>query len=52
MGCNEAILVSGREFGGSDTCATSQILAAAIAHPRLEEDDIIFVQRLRPVCAL
>ncbi|MCI1930285.1 MAG: electron transfer flavoprotein subunit beta/FixA family protein [Clostridia bacterium] len=30
MGCDEAILVSGREFGGSDTYATSGILAAAI----------------------
>jgi len=30
MGCDEAILVSGREFGGSDTYATSAILAAAI----------------------
>ncbi|WP_270575846.1 electron transfer flavoprotein subunit beta/FixA family protein [Flavonifractor plautii] len=30
MGCDEAVLVSAREFGGSDTYATSQILAAAI----------------------
>lgn len=30
MGCDEAYLVSGREFGGSDTYATSGILAAAI----------------------
>lgn len=30
MGCDEAVLVSGREFGGSDTYATSGILAAAI----------------------
>ncbi len=30
MGADEAILVSAREFGGSDTYATSQILAAAI----------------------
>lgn len=30
MGCDEAILVSAREFGGSDTYATSGILAAAI----------------------
>ena len=28
MGCDEAILVSGREFGGSDTFATSQIISA------------------------
>ena len=30
MGCDEACLVSGREFGGSDTYATSAILAAAL----------------------
>jgi len=31
MGCDEAYLVSGREFGGSDTYATSAILAAALS---------------------
>lgn len=30
MGCDEAVLVSGREFSGSDTYATATILAAAI----------------------
>ena len=30
MGCDEAFLVSAREFGGSDTYATSGILAAAL----------------------
>ena len=30
MGADEAVLVSAREFGGSDTFATSQIVAAAI----------------------
>ena len=30
MGCDEAVLVSAREFGGSDTYATSGILAAAL----------------------
>ena len=30
MGCDDAVLVSGREFGGSDTLATSTILAAAL----------------------
>ena len=30
MGCDEAILISGREFGGSDTYATSGIIAAAL----------------------
>ena len=30
MGCDKAVLVSGREFGGSDTLATSTILSAAL----------------------
>jgi len=30
MGCDEAVLISGREFGGSDTYATATILAAAL----------------------
>ncbi len=30
MGCDEAVLVSAREFGGSDTYATATIIAAAI----------------------
>lgn len=30
MGADEAILISGREFGGSDTWATSYIIATAI----------------------
>jgi len=30
MGCDDAILVSGREFAGSDTWATAKALAAAI----------------------
>jgi len=45
MGADEAILVSAREFGGSDTFATSQILAAAITHYGLDADDIIFCGR-------
>ena len=45
MGCDDAVLVSGREFGGSDTFATSQILAAAIDELGIEEDDIIFCGR-------
>ncbi len=45
MGCDEAVLISGREFGGSDTFATSQILAAAIQHMGLERDDVIFCGR-------
>lgn len=30
MGCDEAVLLSGREFGGSDTYATSTIIAAGL----------------------
>ena len=45
MGADEAVLVSGREFGGSDTFATSQILAGAIHHMGIEEDDVIFCGR-------
>jgi electron transfer flavoprotein beta subunit len=39
------VLISGREFGGSDTFATSQIIAAAIHHMGVEESDIIFCGR-------
>ena len=45
MGADEAVLVSGREFGGSDTFATSQILAAAIKKIGIEDDDIVFCGR-------
>lgn len=45
MGADEAILVSAREFGGSDTYATSQILAAAIKKLGLEEGDLVFCGR-------
>ena len=45
MGADEAILVSGREFGGSDTFATSQILAAAIKKLGIEDDDVVFCGR-------
>lgn len=45
MGCDEAVLVSSREFGGSDTYATSQILSAAIKKAGLEKDDIVFCGR-------
>ena len=37
MGVDKAVLVSAREFGGSDTFATSQILAAAT------EDDVVLI---------
>ena len=45
MGADRGVLVSGREFGGSDTFATSQILAAAIKKIGVEADDIIFCGR-------
>ena len=45
MGVDEAVLISGREFGGSDTYATSQIIAAAIDTYGIEEEDIIFAGR-------
>ncbi len=45
MGVDEAVLISGREFGGSDTYATSQIIAAAIDTYGIEEEDIILAGR-------
>lgn len=45
MGVDESILVSAREFGGSDTYATSQILAAALDTYGIDPDDIIFSGR-------
>ena len=45
MGADEAVLVSAREFGGSDTYATSQILAAAIKKVGVDEDTIVFCGR-------
>ena len=44
-GADEAVLVSGREFGGSDTYATSQILAAAINRIGVEKEDIVMCGR-------
>ena len=44
-GVDRAVLVSAREFGGSDTYATSQILAAAIQKIGLGADDIVFCGR-------
>ena len=40
MGADEGILVSAREFGGSDTFATSQILAAAIKKYGVDAADV------------
>ena len=41
MGVDEGVLITAREFGGSDTYATSQIIAAGIDTYGVEEDDII-----------
>ena len=45
MGADEGVLISAREFGGSDTFATSQIIAAAINHIGIEKEDMIFCGR-------
>ena len=45
MGADRGVLVSAREFGGSDTYATSQILAAAIDTIGLDKDDIVMCGR-------
>ena len=45
MGADEGVLISGREFGGSDTYATSQIIAAGINHLGIEKDDIVMCGR-------
>ena len=44
-GADKAVLISGREFGGSDTFATSQIIAAAINKIGLEKGDVVFCGR-------
>ena len=44
-GADKAVLVSGREFGGSDTFATSQILAAAVNKIGVGPEDIVFCGR-------
>ena len=45
MGADRGVLVSAREFGGSDTFATSQIIAAAVDTIGLEADDMVFCGR-------
>ena len=44
-GADRAVLISGREFGGSDTYATSQILAAGIKKIGIGPDDIVLCGR-------
>nr|AHF25902.1 electron transfer flavoprotein [uncultured bacterium Contigcl_1539] len=45
MGADEAVLISGREFGGSDTFATSQIIAGGIHHLGIGEGDLVLCGR-------
>ena len=45
MGVDEAYLVSDRAFGGSDTFATSQIVAAAVHRIGVDPDDIVLCGR-------
>lgn len=45
MGADQGYLISGREFGGSDTFATSQIIAAALTEIGIDSEDIIFCGR-------
>ena len=45
MGVDEGVLITAREFGGSDTYATSQIIAAGIDTYGVEDDDIILAGR-------
>lgn len=45
MGADDGVLISGREFGGSDTFATSQIIAAALKYLGLGKEDMIFCGR-------
>ena len=48
-GADKAVLVSGREFGGSDTFATSQILAAAVNKIGVGPEDVVFCGQRRSV---
>ena len=45
MGVDEGVLITAREFGGSDTYATSQIIAAGIDTYGVEDEDIILAGR-------
>ena len=44
-GADRGVLVSGREFGGSDTFATSQFLAAAVNKIGVGPEDVVFCGR-------
>lgn len=51
MGVDEGVLITAREFGGSDTYATSQIIAAGIDTYGVDEDDVILAG-VRPSMAI
>ncbi len=44
-GADRSVLISGREFGGSDTFATSQIIAAAVNKIGVGPEDVVFCGR-------
>ncbi|OFK24854.1 MULTISPECIES: electron transfer flavoprotein subunit beta/FixA family protein [Olsenella] len=44
-GADRAVLISAREFGGSDTFATSQIIAAGVNKIGVEKGDVVFCGR-------
>lgn len=45
MGADDGVLISAREFSGSDTFATSQIIAGALHHMGIGKEDLIFCGR-------
>ncbi len=45
MGADDAVIISGREFGGSDTFATSQIIAGGLSNLGVGPEDVIFCGR-------
>ncbi len=44
-GVDRSVLISGREFGGSDTFATSQIVAAAVNRIGIDDETVVFCGR-------
>ena len=44
-GADRCVLISGREFGGSDTFATSQIIAAGVNKVGVDPEDIVLCGR-------
>ena len=46
-GCDRAVLVSGREFGGSDTYATSRIFPAIVEQNQRADGSVVIPEVLR-----